>query len=188
VTSTSNGTKGTYAVINTIQGKMVVELFPKAAPKTVANFVGLAQSGFYNNLVWHRIVAGFVIQTGDPTSRNGGGDSATWGQTGSNQTVPLEANSTTVMEGYVHNIGYLGIARSASPDSGSSQFFISLTNNASLNGAYTVFGRVISGLDVAMAIGNLPVADSCAQTGGLACPPANPKDAEVVSVTIQDSP
>ncbi len=188
MTSTSNGTGGTYAVINTTQGRMVVELFPKAAPKTVANFIGLAQSGFYNNLIWHRIVAGFVIQTGDPTSRDGGGNPATWGQTGSNQRIPLEANATTVAEGYVHNIGYLGIARSASPDSGSSQFFINLTNNASLNGAYTVFGKVISGVSVAVAIGNLPVADSCAQTGGLACPPANPKDAVILSITIQNSP
>jgi len=186
MTSTSTG--GTYAAIVTSQGKMVVQLFPNAAPKTVANFISLARSGFYNNLVWHRIVAGFVIQTGDPTSRNGLGNPASWGQTGSNQTVPLEASATTVAEGYVHDVGYLGIARSASPNSGSSQFFINLTNNSSLNGAYTIFGKIVSGLEVAMAIGNLPVADSCAQTGGLTCPPANPKDAQILSITIQSTP
>jgi cyclophilin family peptidyl-prolyl cis-trans isomerase len=133
-------------------------------------------------------VAGFVIQTGDPTSRNGAGNPARWGQTGSSQTVPLEANAATVAEGHVHGVGYLGIARSSNPNSGSSQFFINLTDNSSLNGSYTVFGKVISGLEVAMAIGNLPVADTCRQTGGLACPPANPKDAMILSVTIQDSP
>jgi len=188
MTSTSSGTGDVYAVIATTQGRMVVQLFPNGAPRTVANFISLAQAGFYDNLVWHRIVAGFVIQTGDPTSRNGGGNPMRWGQTSSDQTVPLEANAATVGEGYVHGVGYLGIARSASPDSGSSQFFINLTDNASLNGGYTVFGKVISGLDVAMAIGNLPVADSCAQTGGLMCPPANPKDAEILSITIQGSP
>ena len=167
---------------------MVVQLFPDAAPKTVASFISLAQSGFYNNLVWHRIVAGFVIQTGDPTSKNGAGNPATWGSMGSTQTVPLEASAATVAKGYVHDVGYLGIARSSSPDSGSSQFFINLTNNSSLNGSYTVFGKVVSGLSVATAIGDLPVADTCRQTGGLACPPANPKDAEILSITIQDSP
>ena len=181
--STSYSTKGTYAVINTTQGRMVVQLFPKAAPDTVANFIKLAESGFYNNLVWHRIVAGFVIQTGDPTSRNGGGDPMAWGQTGSGLTVRLEANPTTVAEGYVNDVGYVGMARGASRDSGSSQFYINLANNAPLNENYTVFGKVISGLDVAMAIGKLPVVSS-----RWASPPVKPADAEVLSISIQDSP
>src|SRR2546426_8564856 len=66
------GAKGTYAKINTSLGSIEVQLYPSDAPKTVANFVNLSQTGFYNNLVWHRIVAGFVIQTGDPNSRGGG--------------------------------------------------------------------------------------------------------------------
>jgi cyclophilin family peptidyl-prolyl cis-trans isomerase len=184
VTSSSDGTGGTYAVIDTTQGRMVAQLFPDVAPKTVANFIALAEAGFYNNLVWYRIVAGFVIQTGDPTSRNGGGNPSIWGMTGSNQTVPLEANATTVAAGYVNDVGYLGMARAVSRDSGSSQFYINLADNAPLNGDYTVFGRVISGLDVAMAIGRLPVARS----RGIASIPADPTNAEVLSITIQSSP
>jgi peptidyl-prolyl cis-trans isomerase B (cyclophilin B) len=190
-TTSSNQTstaESEYAVILTTQGQMVVQLYPNVAPKTVANFISLAESGFYNNLVWHRIVAGFVIQTGDPTSRNGGGNPSTWGQTGSNQTVPLEASATTVAEGYVNDAGYLAMARGSSTNSGSSEFFINLVNNPSLNGNYTVFGKVITGFSVATAIGNLPVASSCTSTGGLTCPPVDPTNAEVLGITIQPTP
>ncbi len=167
---------------------MEAELFPSVAPKTVANFVSLANSGFYNDLVWHRIVAGFAIQTGDPTSRNGGGTPSSWGQTGSTTTVPLEANSTTVAEGYVNDQGYLGLARSQSLNSGSSQFYINLANNTSLNGQYTVFGKLISGMNVALAIGNLPVYSQCQSSGGTQCWPLNPSQAMVLSITIKSSP
>jgi len=158
ISSTFTGATGLiYARINTSMGAIEVELFPSAAPKTVSNFVNLANSGFYDNLVWHRIVKGFVIQTGDPNTRNGGGDRSTWGSGGSSQTVPIEINST------LHNyFGYLGMARSTNLNSGSSQFYINLANNTSLDGQYTVFGKVISGMDVALAIGSVPV-DSASQ-------------------------
>jgi cyclophilin family peptidyl-prolyl cis-trans isomerase len=181
VTLSSAG--GTYAVIDTTQGTIVVQLFPNVAPKTVANFISLANSGFYNNLVWYRIVAGFAIQIGDPTTRNGGGNESTWGQTGSGQTVPPEANATTVAEGYVNNAGYLGMARTSDPNSGNSQFFINLANNTSLNGQYTVFGKVISGLNVVDAIGNLQVNPQCASSGGTNCQPLNPTNAEILGIT-----
>lgn len=165
--------KGTYAKINTSLGCIEVQLYPSAAPKTVANFVNLSQTGFYNNLVWHRIVAGFVIQTGDPNTKNGGGNRSLWGTGGSGKTVPLEINST------LHNdYGYLGMARSTDPNSGSSQFYINLANNTSLNGQYTVFGKVISGIDVALAIGKVTV-NSTNQ-------PITP--VFVTSITIQDTP
>jgi len=156
VSTTSSGTSGlVYARINTSLGAIEVELFKSATPKTTANFVNLASSGFYNNLVWHRIVKGFVIQTGDSNTRNGGGDKSLWGTGGSSQTIPLEINAT------LHNsAGYLGMARSSDPNSGSSQFYINLANNNSLDGQYTVFGKVISGMDVAIAIGNVPVNSS----------------------------
>src|SRR5205807_1844762 len=83
----------------------------------VNNFVSLAQSGFYRNLVWHRIVQGFVIQTGDPITLNGGGNRNTWGQGGSGQTVPLEIDPSLR-----NNLGYLGMARGSDFNSGSSQF------------------------------------------------------------------
>jgi len=165
--------KGTYAKINTSLGCIEVQLYPSAAPKTVANFVNLSQTGFYNNLVWHRIVKGFVIQTGDPNTKNGGGNRSLWGTGGSGKTVPLEINST------LHNdYGYLGMARSTDPNSGSSQFYINLANNTSLNGQYTVFGKVISGIDVALAIGKVTV-NSTNQ-------PITP--VFVTSITIQDTP
>ncbi len=169
-----------YAVITTTQGVMEAELFPSITPKTVANFTNLANSGFFNNLVWHRIVAGFVIQTGDPNSKNGGGNPAFWGTGGSNTRVPLETNPTHVAAGYVNNVGYLGMARSSDPNSASSQFYINQADNTSLNGSYAVFGKLISGLNVALALGNLPV-NSQSQ-------PVTPSQAMVLSITIRTTP
>jgi cyclophilin family peptidyl-prolyl cis-trans isomerase len=141
-----------FATLLTPQGTIEVELYPAQAPKTVANFVNLAQQGFYNNLTWHRVVKGFVIQTGDPTSKNAGGNNNTWGQHGSSQTIPLEIDSS------LHNLaGYLGMARSSDPNSGSSQFYINLADNPSLDGNYTVFGKVTAGMNFALTIGNVPV-------------------------------
>jgi cyclophilin family peptidyl-prolyl cis-trans isomerase len=147
-----------YARIGTNFGSFDVELFPACAPKTVANFVSLAQSGFYNNLVWHRIVTKpnpFVIQTGDPNTRDAVNSTRpTWGQGGSSQTVPLEICD------YLHNYaGYLGMARSSSPDSGTSQFYVNLSNsttNTGLDGSYAVFGKVIAGMKVVCAISKVP--------------------------------
>ncbi len=142
-----------YAKLNTSQGQVEVELYQSKTPKTVTNFVNLAKSGFYDNLVWHRIVKGFVIQTGDPNTRNIG-DRSTWGQGGSSQTVPLEIDSS------LHNtVGYLGMARFGEDlNSGTSQFYINLADNsASLDGKYTVFGKVTGGMDIAYAIENVPV-------------------------------
>ena len=188
-TSTTSTAEQVYAVINTTQGVMEAQLFPSVAPKTVANFVNLANSGFYNDLVWHRIVAGFIIQTGDPTTKNGGGNEVIWGNTGSTTTVPLETNSSDVAEGYVNNEGYLGMARVGTDlNSGSSQFFINLANNPSLNGQYTVFGKLIGGLSVAIAIGNLSVNSACQSSGDSTCQPTNPSQAMVLSITIKNTP
>ena len=141
-----------YATLVTSAGTIVVELYQVQAPKTVTNFVNLAGSGFYNNLTWHRIVKDFVIQTGDPKTRNGLGDRSAWGTGGSLQTVPLE-----IVSSLHNNAGYLGMARSSDPNSGSSQFYLNLADNHSLDGGYTVFGKVISGMDVALTLGNTPV-------------------------------
>ncbi|HUK79458.1 MAG TPA: peptidylprolyl isomerase [Nitrososphaerales archaeon] len=142
-----------YARIQTSLGTIEVQLFPNSAPRTVANFVRLAEMGFYDELVWHRIVPGFVIQTGDPNTRNGlNSTRAAWGAGGSNATVPLEIDPS------LHNdVGYLGMARGPENDSGSSQFYINLANNTYLDGYYTVFGRVISGMDVVNAIAQVPI-------------------------------
>jgi cyclophilin family peptidyl-prolyl cis-trans isomerase len=174
VETSPSGSPGPYAVIDTSAGVIVAELFPGSAPKTVANFVSLASGSFFNGLVWHRIVRGFVIQTGDPLTKNGSGDRRRWGTGGSNQRVPLEISSLR------HDTGTLGMARSQDPNSGSSQFYINLADNTFLNGQYTVFGKVITGLDVAKKIGDLP-ADSSGQ-------PLAPSQAILTSVTIRNTP
>lgn len=141
-----------YAIINTTKGSFEVELFNSSTPKTVANFVSLAESGFYNNLTWWRVEPGFVIQTGDPNTRNGGGNRSQWGEGTSGISIPFEYDPS------LHNYeGYLGMASTAPGAGGSSQFYINLANNTSLDGKYAVFGKVISGMNVVQAIGAVPV-------------------------------
>lgn len=144
-----------YAKLNTSKGVIDVELYQSKTPQTVTNFVNLAKSGFYNNLVWHRIIADFVIQTGDSNTRNVG-DRTTWGKGGSSQTVPLEIDNSLS-----NTVGYLAMARKGDDvNSGTSQFYINLADNSKdLDGLYTVFGKVTSGLDVALAISNVPTYD-----------------------------
>lgn len=164
-----------YAVIDTSQGVIEVELFQSLTPKTVNNFVSLAQSGFYNNLVWHRIVSGFVIQTGDPNTRNAGGSQSTWGTGGSNTSIPLE-----VVPSLPNDAGYLAMAHTSASTSATSQFYINLANNTDLDGQYTVFGKVIKGMSVVDAIASLPVNSQDI--------PQNPQQAMMLSVTIQSAP
>lgn len=173
-TSAPSGRAGPYAVISTSAGVMTAELFPASAPKTVANFVNLANTGFFNGLVWHRIVNGFVIQTGDPLTKFGGGNQSMWGTGGSEKTVPLE------ISGLRNDTGALGMARSQDPNSGSSQFYVNLADNSFLNGQYTVFGKVTAGLDVAQKIAALSV-----DRDGR---PLVPSQAVVTRITIQDTP
>lgn len=176
-----------FAKIGTSFGSFDVELFPGCAPKTVANFVSLSQSGFYDNLVWHRIVndkstPDFVIQTGDPYTRNGVNSTrSTWGQGGSSTTVPLE------FCGWLHNYaGYLGMARGSDPNSGSSQFYVNLSNrtaNLNLDPNYTVFGKVLSGMNVVCLIAKVPVYPA---TSGLANQPVNPVFLRNVTILSTD--
>lgn len=159
------------AKIDTSQGVIIVDLFEAESPKTVNNFVELARSGFYTNLVFHRIVKGFVIQTGDPKTKNGTGNRLQWGTGGSEKKMPLE-----IAASLRHSQGTLGVARSEDPNSGSSQFFINLRNNAALDGRYTVFGKVTSGMDAINKIANLSVDQNNA--------PRNPSEAMLKSITI----
>jgi dolichyl-diphosphooligosaccharide---protein glycosyltransferase len=172
-----------YAKLGTSQGTIEVELYYNATPKTVANFVSLAESGFYNDLVWHRIIKGFVIQTGDPNSKNAL-NNATWGSGGSSQTVPLELASS------LHNYaGYVAMAHLPNEvNSGTSQFFINLndTNAAALDGQYTVFGKVISGMNVAYNIANLQVYPGTASYPS--DQPVDPSAALLTNVSISNNP
>jgi cyclophilin family peptidyl-prolyl cis-trans isomerase len=181
-TGSASGAGGyVYAKLATSQGTFEVELFKSQTPTTVNNFVTLAQQGFYNNLVWHRISKGFVIQTGDPNTKNAQGNPCSWGVGTSNKTIPLEIVPS------LHNVA--GTLAMASPSNGlpSSQFFVNLSDNsASLDGRYTVFGKVISGMSVVNAIGALQISSACgSSTDG---PPAQPSSALLVSVTILSSP
>jgi len=131
------------ALIETNMGTMEFELFEDRAPITTKNFIDLAEKGFYDGLIFHRIVEGFVIQGGDPTGTGTGG---------AGYTIPDEFHPELK-----HNsIGILSMANSG-PDTGSSQFFITLAPATHLDNKHAVFGRIIKGEDVLLAIGSVEV-------------------------------
>lgn len=137
VTSGEVNLKTKAAVMETEKGNITFELYPDYAPNTVNNFAKLIGDGFYNryNMKFHRVVPGFVIQTGDPTGTGAGG---------SKERIPLESKNKLS-----HNAkGIVAMARGADPNSATSQFYITLTPQTSLDGKYTIFGKVIAGLDV----------------------------------------
>ena len=189
VTGTSGSLKHTvtpavdtpvYATLDTSNGTVLVELYRAQTPQTVANFVNLANQHFYDNLVWHRIIADFVIQTGDPNTRYGGGDRSNWGQGTSSQSVPFEYDSSLH-----NNVGYLGMASTGSGVGGSSQFYINVhDNSATLDGKYAVFGKVISGMDAANVLANTLTTN---QYPNAQNQPLNPSTAMLLSVTISIS-
>ena len=143
-------------------GTIKIELYPKYAPNTVANFVNLVEEGFYNGNTFHRLVPGFVLQGGDPEG-NGTGDPG--------YSIKGEFRENGYAKNTLkHTTGIISMARSASPDSAGSQFFIVLADSqmvsASLDNKYAAFGKVIQGMDVIKNIeDNAKVEDS--QTGKL---------------------
>ncbi len=139
------------AVIKTTAGEMVVELWADVAPKTVENFKTLAGQGFYDGTAFHRIVKGFMIQGGDPLTKDPGAE-AQWGTGGPGHRVKAEFNERP------HVRGVLSMARSQHPDSAGSQFFICLAEARFLDRQYTAFGRLIKGDDVLAKIGETPTA------------------------------
>ncbi len=123
-------------------GTVTIELLPDVAPKHAERMKELARSGAYNNVVFHRVIDGFMAQTGDVEHGGEGGDTRRAGTGGSDlPNLPAEFSSIP------HDRGTLGAARSANPDSANSQFFINFSDNNFLNGQYTVYGRVISGME-----------------------------------------
>jgi cyclophilin family peptidyl-prolyl cis-trans isomerase len=169
-----------YATLKTTQGTIVIELYRAQTPQTVANFVNLASSHFYDGLVWHRIIPNFVIQTGDPNTRNGGGDRNTWGQGTSGQNVPFEYNSSLH-----NNVGSVAMASTGAGVGGSSQFYINVADNsATLDGKYAVFGQVILGMNVVNALANVPTTN---QYPNAQNQPADPSNAMLISVTVSNS-
>jgi peptidyl-prolyl cis-trans isomerase B (cyclophilin B) len=124
------------AVLETNLGTIVIEFFPEDAPNHVDNFIGLTESGFYDGVLFHRIIPGFMIQGGDPNTI--AGDPSTWGTGGPTTSIDAEFNTIK------HNRGIVSMARSADPNSGGSQFFIVHADSNFLDEQYTVFGRIVT--------------------------------------------
>jgi len=151
------------------QGKIQLELFPQVAPKTVANFKTLVDSGFYDNLLFHRIVPGFVIQGGDPHTRNHE-DRSLWGTGGPGWKIDAEFSDLK------HSKGIVSMARSHDPNSAGSQFFIVLKDSYFLDGQYSIFGQVVEGMDVVDKIGSTRTDSNDA--------PVNIEDAKIIRIEV----
>jgi cyclophilin family peptidyl-prolyl cis-trans isomerase len=137
-------------VLQTVYGPIKLQLYPDVAPKHVASFKKYVSDGFYNGLVFHRVIPGVVIQAGNPATKNE--DKSTWpqGEQSGLPTIPAEFSTLP------YERGTLGAARTSDPNSASSQFFICLARNEQWDREYTVFGKVIEGMNVADIIANSP--------------------------------
>ena len=143
-------TPNEVAVIKTNEGEMVVQFWTDAAPKTVENFKKLARQGFYDGTTFHRIVKGFMIQGGDPNSKDPAKENS-YGEGGPGYNVNAEFND------HSHDRGVISMARGPDPDSAGSQFFICLAPVRRLDHQYTTFGKLIKGQDVLDKIGDTQV-------------------------------
>ena len=141
--------QGPRAIIKTKFGEMEIKFFPDVAPKHVENFIDLAKKGFYNGTIFHRVIPGFMIQGGDPNTKDPA-KKETYGQGGPGYSVKAEFNETP------HKRGIVSMARAADPDSAGSQFFIVVEDSRQLDHKYTAFGEVVKGIGVADKIVNLP--------------------------------
>ena len=156
------------AIIKTDFGTIKFSLEPDLAPETVRNFSKLTKSGFYNGTLFHRVIPGFMIQGGDPNTKNS--DKSMWGQGGPGYNLKAEFSSRS------HLRGIVSMARATDPDSAGSQFFIVTSDSTFLDRQYTVFGEVIDGMEVADKIVNLP-------RDGNDCPE---QEAKILEVTISE--
>ena len=158
----------TDVIVKTSFGNIKFNLLPDIATETVRNFSQLAKSGFYNGTLFHRIIPGFMIQGGDPNTKNS--DKSMWGQGGPGYNLKAEFNSRS------HLRGIVSMARATDPDSAGSQFFIVTSDSTFLDRQYTVFGEVVEGMEVADKIVNLP-------RDGNDCPK---QEAKMLEVTISE--
>ena len=140
-----------HAIIKTTMGEMTLEFWPDVAPNHVENFKKLAKQGFYDGTAFHRVIKGFMIQGGDPNTKDES-KRALWGQGNPGYTVKAEFNDRK------HTRGVLSMARSRDPNSAGSQFFICLADAPHLDRQYTAFGKLIKGDDVLGKIGATPTA------------------------------
>ena len=156
------------AIIKTGFGIIKFSLLPDLAPETVRNFSKLTKSGFYNGTLFHRVIPGFMIQGGDPNTKNP--DKSMWGQGGPVHNLKAEFSTRS------HLRGIVSMARATDPDSAGSQFFIVTSDSTFLDKQYTVFGEVVDGMEVADKIVNLP-------RDGNDCPK---QEAKMLEVTISE--
>ncbi|MBR4462736.1 MAG: peptidylprolyl isomerase [Erysipelotrichaceae bacterium] len=127
--------------------EIVVELYPETAPKTVENFLKLVKEHFYDGIIFHRVIKGFMIQGGDPTGT---------GRSGSKEKIVGEFEANGFINDLKHERGVLSMARTMDPDSASSQFFIMHQDAPHLDGQYAAFGKVIKGMDTVDEIAAVP--------------------------------
>jgi peptidyl-prolyl cis-trans isomerase B (cyclophilin B) len=171
-----NGTQE-VAVMKTTAGEMVIEFWSDVAPKTVENFKKLAREGFYDGTAFHRIIKRFMIQGGDPLTKDVKNE-ARFGTGGPGYQIKAEFNDRS------HQRGVLSMARSANPDSAGSQFFICHGDASFLDRQYTAFGKVIKGDDVLEKIANTPTGPS---SGGENSKPAQRVEVQSVKIVPSDS-
>lgn len=164
------------AVIKTSAGEMIVEFWPEVAPKTVENFKKLSRDGFYDGTAFHRIIKGFMIQGGDPLTKDASKE-AFWGTGDPGYKLKAEFNDRS------HQRGVLSMARSQDPNSAGSQFFVCLGDASFLDRQYTAFGKVIQGDDVLGKIGDTPVASN----GGEASKPTVRVGVESIKIVPANS-
>ncbi len=145
----TTGEQAPHVLLKTKFGEMEIVLFPDLAPKHVESFLKLAKSGFYNGTIFHRILPGFMIQGGDPLTKDPANRNK-YGTGGPGYTLPAEFSKV------VHEKGVLSAARTQDPNSAGSQFFIMVDKAPHLDGQYTVFGEVVKGIEVAETIVSQP--------------------------------
>ena len=148
--TTPTNSSNEVAVIKTSEGDMVVKFWTDAAPGTIENFKKLARQGFYDGTTFHRIVKGFMIQGGDPNSKDPAKENS-YGQGGPGYNIKAEFNK------HSHERGVISMARGPDPDSAGSQFFICLAPVHRLDHQYTTFGELLKGQDVLEKIGDIEV-------------------------------
>ena len=165
------------AVMTTTAGEMVIEFWPDVAPKTVENFKTLAKKGFYDGTAFHRIIKGFMIQGGDPLTKDLKNE-ARFGTGDPGYKIPAEFNERS------HQKGVLSMARSADPNSAGSQFFIVHGDASFLDRKYTTFGKLSKGDDVLDKIANTPVGPSA---GGERSKPQQRVEVKSVKIVPADS-
>ena len=146
----STPTAGDVAVIDTTEGTMVISFWRDVAPNTVANFEKLAKQGYYDGTCFHRIIKGFMIQGGDPLTKDPN-EEHSWGTGGPGYTIKAEFNDRS------HQSGVISMARSSNPHSAGSQFFICDGDASFLDRQYTAFGQLVKGEDVLKKISGTPV-------------------------------